>query len=185
MRNRTVWIVTGLIFLLVLGGVFFFFDYMGVEPEETVEENSQVDENNEELEEEHEGFEQLPEEPQEDLDLVETEGYIVQEGDTLHSIAMDHNLTVEDLRYWNNLLDPEELAAGTELSIEGPNLEQAQKEDWQIEFEFALFEQYRVTVDEYESLDGSYYAVYVNEIDTGTRPYATVNAATGEYTVNE
>jgi hypothetical protein len=98
---------------------------------------------------------------------------------------MDHNLTVEDLRYWNNLLDPEELAAGTELSIEGPNLEQAQKEDWQIEFEFALFEQYRVTVDEYESLDGSYYAVYVNEIDTGTRPYATVNAATGEYTVNE
>jgi LysM repeat protein len=185
MRNRTVWLVTGVIFLLVLGGVFYFFDYMGVNPEDSVEEEPQVAEIEEGRDEDDQTEEEISDLSEDrDEGIENSEDYIVQVGDTVHSIATAHNLEVEDLRYWNNLLDPQELEAGTTLSLNGPSQEQAQKEEWQITFEFDLYDQYKVTVSEYEFLDGNEYAVYVNEVDTGSAPYATVHALTGEYTVN-
>ncbi|MDN6641109.1 MAG: LysM domain-containing protein [Tetragenococcus sp.] len=107
--------------------------------------------------------------------------YTVESYDTVESIAYNNDITEQELREWNDILDPSELETGTTLSVDGPNEEQAQKEDWQIEFEQDLYEKYDVTVKEYEYLGDDLYGVYVNEQDTGDQYYVTVNSENGDF----
>lgn len=55
-----------------------------------------------------------------------------------------------------------------------------QKEQWKIDFEKKLYENYQVKPDRYEDLGNGIYTVYVT-VDGKSVPYVTVDSATGEY----
>lgn len=107
--------------------------------------------------------------------------HTIGESDTLESVAYQYGVSTEELQGWNGILDPTELETGMTVNTDGPNEEQAQKEEWQIEFEQSLYDNYGVTVSEYEDIGDGYYGVYVNEHDTGDLYYVTVDSNTGDY----
>lgn len=195
MKNRSVWLTTGLIFLIVL--VFVFVLFGGMEPDfesellnsEPQTNETEVDDDEEETtsaeevtEENDETEEPLQEDPIEETDIEEgTSEYTIQAGDHLEGIADEFGVSMEDLQYWNQLFEPSALNEGATLIVDGPNAEQAQKEEWQWVFEQNLYDTYGVTVEEYEASGDGYYAVYVNEVETQGTPYVTVNSDTGEY----
>lgn len=107
--------------------------------------------------------------------------HTIGESDTLESVAYQYGVNTEELQGWNGIFDPAELETGMTINTDGPNEEQAQKEEWQIEFEQSLYDNYGVTVSEYEDIGDGYYGVYVNEHDTGDLYYVTVDSNTGDY----
>lgn len=196
MKNRSVWLTTGLIFLIILVFVFVLLDGMGPDFEsemldnepQTSEIDSDTDEEEEDITEDEEieddvlVDEEMTEETEEDEDILE-EGaseYTIQAGDTLAEIADEFGVSTEDLQYWNGLFEPSALNEGATLVVDGPNAEQAQKEEWQWVFEQELYDNEGVTVSEYEEIEDGYYGVYINEVETSA-PYVTVNSDTGEY----
>lgn len=46
--------------------------------------------------------------------------YIVQKGDTLYSIALNHGIDQKDLAQWNNIQDPGAIHIGQQLSLSSP-----------------------------------------------------------------
>ncbi len=114
-------------------------------------------------------------------DNNDTSEYTIEESDTLASIADQYNVSSEELQKWNNILDPSEIESGMTIKVDGPTEEQAQKEEWQLEFEQNLYDNYDVTVREYEDIGDGYYGVYVNEHDTGDQYYVTVDSETGDF----
>ena len=64
------------------------------------------------------------------------------------------------------------LAEGTEAA--------AGNDEWKVEFEKSLLENYGVTPEYYEDLGGGVYQVYV-KIDGKIVPYVAVDSATGDY----
>lgn len=58
--------------------------------------------------------------------------------------------------------------------------DQEDTEDWKVDFEASLLEQYGVTPDRYEDLGDGIYQVYVT-INGESVPYVTVGSATGDY----
>jgi LysM repeat protein len=78
----------------------------------------------------------------------QTEYHTVQPGETLFSIARDFNLTVGDLRRWNDL-DSDNLSAGQTLRIAPPRQQnQITHEVQPGETLFAISRKYRVTIAE-------------------------------------
>lgn len=68
------------------------------------------------------------------------EAYVVQKGDTYYSIAQKYQLTVADIRKYNNLSDSDPLRAGQELRLQAPapRTEQAaaQEEEKEVTYVF-------------------------------------------------
>ena len=56
----------------------------------------------------------------------------------------------------------------------------ADKDAWKAEFEKSLLDNYNVTPDHYEELEGGVYQVYV-EMDGKVIPFVVVDPATGDY----
>lgn len=114
----------------------------------------------------------------------DTSEHTIETSDTLESIAAQYDVSTEDLQNWNGILNPSEIGEGMTIRVDGPNEEQAQKEEWQWEFERNLYEGYGVTVREYVDISDEYegyYGVYVNEHDTGDQYYVTVDSETGDF----
>jgi hypothetical protein len=107
--------------------------------------------------------------------------HTIKTNDTLTSIAAQYDVSTEDLQNWNGILDSSEIEEGMTIRVDGPNEEQAQKEEWQWDFERNLYEGYGVTVREYEDIGDGYYGVHVNEHDTGDLYYVTVDSETGDF----
>jgi LysM repeat protein len=108
--------------------------------------------------------------------------YVIQAGDSLGNIATEFGVTIQELQWWNGIFNPSALNEGATLIVDGPNEQQAQKEEWQWVFEQELFDTYGVTVSEYEDLGDGIYGVYVAEFGTQGDPYVTVDSQTGEIT---
>lgn len=189
MENRSVWLTTGLIFLIVLVFVFVLLEGAGPDFEEEILGNDMEQVEQDETEEANTDEEVTEENAtaseEEEVEGEETvsqgsEEHTIQQGENLAIIAAQYDVTVDDLQYWNGLLNPSALNAGATLIVDGPNAAQAEKEEWQWEFEQQLYDTYGVTVSEYEVLEDGYYGVYVNEVET-QGPYITVNSETGEF----
>ncbi|WEG72470.1 hypothetical protein [Vagococcus intermedius] len=60
-------------------------------------------------------------------------------------------------------------------------------ETWKPLFEQNLYNMYQVTVQKYVFAgnfnDHDYYGIYVNELETGVKPYVTVDAETGSFSL--
>ncbi len=70
--------------------------------------------------------------------------------------------------------------ASTEASASNEESLPAGQEEWKVDFEKSLLENYGVTPDHYEDLGDGVYQVYV-KIDGKIVPYVAVNSATGDY----
>lgn len=80
--------------------------------------------------------------------------HIVQSGETLFSIARDYDLSVGDIRRWNQLQD-DRLTPGTELKIGPPIRENSTTHTVQQgETLFAISRQYNVTIAELQAWNG-------------------------------
>lgn len=47
--------------------------------------------------------------------------YVVQRGDTLYSIALDHGINLRELAEWNNITDPGAIKLGQQISLSVPS----------------------------------------------------------------
>lgn len=172
MKNSTVWLISGGLFVIVILAIFFTISRIDNRFEETIEDNQEL------VEPDLEDSGQGDDETSSEETGVE---YTIHRGDSLASIANETGVTVQELQEWNGILDPTtELEEGDTLSLYGPSEEQAQKEDWQIEFEQELYDKYEVTVSEYEEIDDGQYNIFVNEEASG-EPFVTVDSNIGEY----
>ena len=70
--------------------------------------------------------------------------------------------------------------ATEETPASADTTEETDADEWKIEFEQSLFDNYGVVPDHYEDLGDGIYQVYV-EIDGNVIPYVAVDSATGDY----
>lgn len=73
-----------------------------------------------------------------------------------------------------------ETPAEEEQTTEETAQQNTETEEWKVEFEKSLFENYGVKPVRYEYLENGVYQVYV-EIDDKVVPFVAVDSATGDY----
>lgn len=64
---------------------------------------------------------QMPQESVESMADADTQYYVVQRGDTLYSIALDHGINLRELAEWNNITDPGAIKLGQQISLSVPS----------------------------------------------------------------
>lgn len=69
----------------------------------------------------------VPSENHHENDINKDGGYSVQPGDTLFAIAKKFDVSVEELRLWNLLRDPDRLTSGLELALTGLPLQEIEE----------------------------------------------------------
>jgi lipoprotein NlpD len=57
---------------------------------------------------------------------VDNQSYIVQKGDTLYSIALNHGIDFKKLAEWNNITDPRSIKPGQKISLSIPSAADSQ-----------------------------------------------------------
>ncbi len=88
--------------------------------------------------------------------------YVVAKGDNLFTIAKKNNVSLENIKEWNNLID-NNVKVGTQLIISGENLAEAREEDTKPKSEFKNIE-HVVGKGEYLGTIARKYNVSINNI---------------------
>jgi len=120
----------------------------------------------------------------------ETDSHTVQQGETLFSIAKQYDITVSDLRKWNNLESTTSLSIGQVLQVAPPASEEAVIHTVEPgETLFAISRKYNVTIAEIQQWNnlpgseltvGSELTIYPDESDSAGSPVQETEEPSGE-----
>lgn len=64
---------------------------------------------------------QIPQDSADSMADAAVQYYVVQRGDTLYSIALDHGINLRELAEWNNISDPGAIKPGQQISLAVPS----------------------------------------------------------------